>query len=33
MGFRLYFAGQQAKDIDIYLQEKNALRLSSQVNE
>ena len=33
MGFRLYFAGQQAKDIDIYLQEKNALRLFSQVNE
>lgn len=33
MGFNLYFAGQQAKDVDTYLQEKNALRLFSQVNE
>ena len=33
MGFRLYFAGQQAKDIDVYLRDKNALRLFSQVNE
>ena len=33
MAFNLYFAGQQAKDIDVYLQEKQALRLFSQVNE
>ena len=33
MGFNLYFAGQQAKDVDVYLQQKNALRLFSQVNE
>lgn len=33
MGFNLYFAGQQAKDIDVYLQERQALRLFSQVNE
>lgn len=33
MGFRLYFAGQQAKEVDEYLQEKKALRLFSQVNE
>lgn len=33
MGFNLYFAGQQAKEVDEYLQSKNALRLFSQVNE
>lgn len=33
MGFNLYFAGQQAKEVDQYLQEKKALRLFSQVNE
>lgn len=33
MGFNLYFAGQQAKEVDKYLQEKGALRLFSQVNE
>lgn len=33
MGFNLYFAGQQAKEVDEYLQERNALRLFSQVNE
>lgn len=33
MGFNLYFAGQQAKEVDAYLQEKGALRLFSQVNE
>lgn len=33
MAFNLYFAGQQAKDIDLYLQERQALRLFSQVNE
>lgn len=33
MGFNLYFAGQQAKEVDAYLQERNALRLFSQVNE
>lgn len=33
MGFNLYFAGQQAKEVDKYLQDKGALRLFSQVNE
>ena len=33
MAFNLYFAGQQAKEVDAYLQSKNALRLFSQVNE
>ena len=33
MGFNLYFAGQQAKEVDAYLQERGALRLFSQVNE
>lgn len=33
MGFNLYFAGQQAKEVDEYLQSRNALRLFSQVNE
>lgn len=33
MAFNLYFAGQQAKEVDEYLQSKNALRLFSQVNE
>jgi len=33
MGFRLYFAGQQAKEVDEYLQNKGALRLFSQINE
>lgn len=33
MGFNLYFAGQQAKEVDEYLQKRNALRLFSQVNE
>ena len=33
MGFNLYFAGQQAKEIDKYLQDRNALRLFSQANE
>lgn len=33
MAFNLYFAGQQAKEVDEYLQEKKALRLFSQVNE
>ena len=33
MGFNLYFAGQQAKEVDKYLQERGALRLFSQVNE
>lgn len=33
MAFNLYFAGQQAKEVDKYLQSKNALRLFSQVNE
>jgi len=33
MAFNLYFAGQQAKEVDEYLQSKNALRLFSQANE
>jgi len=33
MAFNLYFAGQQAKEVDEYLQQKNALRLFSQANE
>jgi len=33
MAFNLYFAGQQAKEVDEYLQSKKALRLFSQVNE
>ena len=33
MGFNLYFAGQQASEVDEYLQKRNALRLFSQVNE
>ena len=33
MAFNLYFAGQQAKEVDKYLQERGALRLFSQVNE
>ena len=33
MPFNLYFAGQQAKEVDEYLQSKNALRLFSQANE
>ena len=33
MGFNLYFAGQQAKEVDEYLQNRRALRLFSQVNE
>ena len=33
MAFKLYFAGQQAKEVDAYLQSKNALRLFSQLNE
>lgn len=33
MGFNLYFAGNQAKEVDEYLQQKNALRLFSQANE
>ena len=33
MGFNLYFAGQQARDVDLYLQKRDALRLFSQVNE
>jgi len=33
MAFNLYFAGQQAKEVDEYLQERDALRLFSQVNE
>ena len=33
MGFNLYFAGQQAKEVDEYLQQRKALRLFSQVNE
>lgn len=33
MSFNLYFAGQQAKEVDEYLQERQALRLFSQVNE
>ena len=33
MAFNLYFAGQQAKEVDKHLQEKNCLRLFSQANE
>ena len=33
MAFNLYFAGQQAKEVDEYLQQKGALRLFSQLNE
>lgn len=33
MAFNLYFAGQQAKEVDEYLQQKGALRLFSQANE
>jgi len=33
MAFNLYFAGQQAKEVDEYLQSKRALRLFSQANE
>ena len=33
MAFNLYFAGQQAKEVDAYLQQRGALRLFSQVNE
>lgn len=33
MSFNLYFAGQQAKEVDEYLQKQNAHRLFSQVNE
>ena len=33
MAFNLYFAGQQAREVDEYLQSKGALRLFSQANE
>lgn len=33
MAFNLYFAGQQIKEVDEYLQSKSVLRLFSQVNE
>jgi len=33
MAFNLYFAGQQAKEVDEYLQQRGALRLFSQANE
>ena len=33
MAFNLYFAGQQAKEVDQHLQKKNCLRLFSQANE